>query len=76
MTPRYLQTAIRLLAVIIATYAVAPSFAQKATFRYTRTSLPTPEGYRSVSSDGCRPERQDFQGRLYEPDGSCVRQTG
>jgi EF hand domain-containing protein len=30
MTPRNLQTAIRLLVVIIATYAVASSFAQKA----------------------------------------------
>jgi hypothetical protein len=30
MTTRNLQTAIRLLAVIIATYAVAPLFAQKA----------------------------------------------
>jgi len=30
MTPRYLRTAIRLLAAIIATHAVAPSFAQKA----------------------------------------------
>jgi hypothetical protein len=30
MTTRNLQTAIRLLAVVIATYAVAPSFAQKA----------------------------------------------
>jgi hypothetical protein len=78
MTRRNRLTAIRLLAVIIAAYAVAPSFAQEGKRCDTpgRRCPRTAEGYRSVASDGHRQERQDFQEGLYESNGSGVRQTG
>jgi hypothetical protein len=62
MTLRNPLTAIRLLAVIIAAYAVAASFAQKANVPIHQDVAPrAAEGYRSVASDGPRQERQDFQ---------------
>jgi hypothetical protein len=78
MTPRTRQTAIRSLAVIIATTRCATVVCaegkrpDKAGRRCPRAT----EGYRRVASDGYRQERTDFQEGLYESDRSCVRQTG
>jgi hypothetical protein len=80
MRQRNLLTAIRLLAVIIATYAVAPSLAQKANvpIKQDFVALAQPKVIEVLPliSDGYRQERQDFQERLYESDGSCVRPAG